>query len=67
MGASQVMSRDEARELREMATTAREASLVGLRIARDANWKAKWARIYSIGALLVAIASAVLAFIALQD
>jgi hypothetical protein len=48
------MDSKEARELREMTTTAREASLAALGIARAANWKANWARGYSIAAVLFA-------------
>jgi hypothetical protein len=58
----------EAAKLRELAKSAHASALVAVEMAGAANWRAKGTRIYSIVAMIVAAASAVVAlYVALRD
>jgi hypothetical protein len=57
----------EAASLREVARSAQVASLEAVGIARRANWRGKTTRIISVGAMLAAMAAALVAFLALRQ
>lgn len=55
----------EATKLRAIAKSAQASSLVAVQMARGRNWRATIALIISVGAMLVAVVSAIIAFVAL--